>query len=191
MKDKKKFIVVAIALLAIIALVILFKDKLSIGSSDTKKAEGGNIKEEIYVTAKDLKTENKVDGSDILKKNKNVMVIWQTKCGPCESELKAVEKLRSKYKNINFVGLGLGDDGKEVQSKMNQWGVKFPNYLLTEKFLKKNESIKSTPLMLFLDKDGKERMYRLKGNSSPVNDLEETSKVIEKEIDKFNKMEVK
>ncbi|WAW15671.1 TlpA family protein disulfide reductase [Peptostreptococcus equinus] len=190
MSNNNKKIAIIISIIALVALAFLFKNNMESSNSDKTVDTNKKVKEEIYFVARELETDENVGKEEMLIMNKNAVVIWQTKCGPCEPELKAIEKLRSKYKNINFIGIGLGDNNDDVTNKLKRLDINFKNYFLTEKFLNKNKSIDSTPTLLFVDKNGKELMYRLKGNTALNNDAEQVIKDIEKELDKFDQLKM-
>ena len=111
---------------------------------------------DFQIEAIDLKTKEKL-GGEILTEEINVVFVWQPACPPCETELKLVEEVYRELEDIHFIGLAVGENEEELLATVEKWGLSFDNYRMPDSFLEKyKDKIKSTPTVLFLDKDGNE-----------------------------------
>ena len=105
-------------------------------------------------------------GDKVLKKDKNIVFIWQPSCPACENELKAIEEIYKDYKDLHFVGLSFVEKEKDLEKAVKDWGLTFDNFVLEKSFLEKyKDKIKSTPTVLYLDRNGKEFKKMEVGNN--------------------------
>ncbi|WP_459129835.1 TlpA family protein disulfide reductase [Guggenheimella bovis] len=94
---------------------------------------------------------------EILSKDINIVIIWQTTCPPCRQESAVIEKVYKEFPDINIVGIGLAQNEDELQKAINEWGLTYKNYFATDQFITSLAGkVTNTPTVLFLDKVGRE-----------------------------------
>lgn len=136
-----------------------------------------------HITAEKLDDKSSV-GNEILSKDVNAIVIWQASCPPCESEAQAIKKVKLDD-NAQFIGLGVGESDA-LKNAQEKWGVDYDNYRASDKFIEKNsDTIKSTPTILFLDKEGKEIIPKKVGYEETT--VEEGAASLKEDIQKAEK----
>lgn len=103
--------------------------------------------------------DGQVVSNDIFKDSKiTVLNLWATWCGPCVEEMPDFEKVSQemKDKGVQFIGLALDSDEKEVQDLKEKLGI-------TYKLIKENDQLKKqvtskfdyVPVTVFVDSEGK------------------------------------
>lgn len=83
--------------------------------------------------------------------------IWATWCGPCRTEMPAMEKLYQKFKKEDFVMLAVSIDrqGKSVVIPfLQELGLTFPVLLDTDATIQKLYKIRALPTSIIIDKMG-------------------------------------
>ena len=89
--------------------------------------------------------------NEMLKKEINLVSVWQISCPPCKVELEAMEKLYQKNSEIGFIGLCVSENSQEVVDTLEDWGISFPNYRMDPEFLVKNQdTLNKTPPLYIL-----------------------------------------
>lgn len=150
--------ILAVIVCLVIAIFIQSKNVPASKESPTQQVNEDKVKFEIVAT------DNKL-GNEILK-DKNLVIIWQPDCMPCEGTLKAVQKVYEEKKDINIIGLGYAKKGNvaAVKKKIHKLGPTFNNYYMGKPFLEKNPTIKGTPTFMFVDKEGDQVIPRKMGS---------------------------
>jgi len=84
---------------------------------------------------------------------------WATWCNPCRVEMPHLQKIYAQYKDIGFTVLGVNiDKNKTKAHKMaRNLGAKFPILFDNTQKVSKLYAIKTMPLTLLVDRDGKVR----------------------------------
>lgn len=101
---------------------------------------------------------NQVDGQVFKEKKLTVLNLWGTWCGPCVEEMPEFEQVWQdmKEKEVQFLGLSVDSDLKEVQSLKTELDISYP-------LLQENEALKKSltsqfdyvPVTIFVDSEGK------------------------------------
>lgn len=95
--------------------------------------------------------------NEMLKKEINLVSVWQNPCPPCKIELEAMEKLYQENSEIGFIGLSVSDNSQEVVDTLEDWGISFQNYRIDPDFLVKNQdTLNKTPSLYFVNSEGRE-----------------------------------
>jgi len=100
-----------------------------------------------------------VDSSPVKLSAQNGKVIllnfWATWCGPCVSELPALEQVYEKLKGQGFtvVGVAINDSPEDVAAYRQKFGLTFPIIIDPDGVSKKRFDLKGVPESFFLDGD--------------------------------------
>lgn len=88
---------------------------------------------------------------------KNLFVLWQPSCGPCEEEWKVLNTIIDdlEEEGIQVIAVAFGEDPEEIKAAEERWPVRGQNVLGTESFLTSvSPPITGTPAMFFTDEAG-------------------------------------
>lgn len=183
MKNYKK-IGAIIALSALVALTGCGKKAENSGdakveTSTVKKLENGfNYK----IDAVSLEDDKKLGNKELLK-DKNVLVVWQPGCGPCETESQVIEKVYKDYPDLNILGLAVGEK-QDIIDTAKSWGVTYKNVQVTAEFVEAiKDQVSSTPTILFVDKDGDEIKEKIKGSKAEAGNIDKAAEEFKKVLD--------
>lgn len=151
----KNILIGLVTVMMVIALYLLY------GNNDNSNPDIDGY----TIMASQLDNKSRVDKA-VLKKDINLLVIWQDSCPPCHKVLQALEGVYQDYPDIQVTGLGFGQSEEEVQAAVDRLGLTFDSYRLQEDFLDKYQDyITSTPTLLYLDKAGKSLRPKEAGTS--------------------------
>lgn len=89
-------------------------------------------------SAKDLKEITSTDLKEVIRANKDKVVVvtfWATWCKVCQEHLPKLNTLYRKYKdkNVEIIGVSLDDKPKEVQDFIQSKGIAFPVFRAKDK----------------------------------------------------------
>ena len=162
MKEKQKLIIGTF--IAIIVFIGVFFAYNNLSDNYTPEEETiENTSNQERKTAPDFSVLNyndeKVKLSDF-KGKPVVLNFWATWCGPCKSELPAFDKLYHENKeNVEFVMVNLTDGYNEtidgVKEFIEKNNYSFPVYFDTTSGASNVYSVRSIPLTVFIDEEGK------------------------------------
>ena len=146
----KRFICILICAFALMGSLI--------GTGCSKKPEDGAAKPagaKLAFTAKDI--EGNEITFDSVKGSKLTMInFWEEWCGPCMTELRALEQLYEKYRDKGFVILGVFSDSDEqkVKDVAAQRGLTYPVFEIVPEL--KQFQTQYVPTTVFFDAEGRE-----------------------------------
>ena len=88
-----------------------------------------------------------------------LVYFWATWCEPCQKEGPAFQALYEKFKDKNFVVLGIAvDNADKVRAFVKDKGMAFPNVYAGTEAIKLSKDMGNTlggiPYVLIIDKDG-------------------------------------
>lgn len=101
---------------------------------------------------------NTLDGSVFKEKKLTVLNLWATWCGPCVEEMPELEEVwqEMKEQNVQFIGLTIDSDLKEIQQVKENLKITYPliaeSKELTEEIASQFDYV---PVTLFVDEEGK------------------------------------
>ncbi|MFR6065454.1 MAG: TlpA family protein disulfide reductase [Eubacterium sp.] len=178
MKNYTKYILAAVALVALIVLAKVSydylterysADELLKETTTAQQSAEDDTTEAQTQTAPDFTVLNseleEVSLSDY--KGKPVVVnFWATWCGPCKSELGYFEEAYKQYGDeVEFLMVNLTDGQRETVESVTEFvednGYTFPVYYDTTYSAAVNYQVSSVPLTVFIDKDGSIANYRI------------------------------
>lgn len=149
-------------ILSVIVVILVVGVLFGCGSKETNS---GASKSELSFTTKDLNGKE-VKSEDIFSKNKITMVnVWATFCGPCISEIPALEKISKEYKDKKVGVVGIVGDASDENGNLIDENISQAKYLLKEqnatyKNLIVNSKINTSleisyyPTTVFVDSNG-------------------------------------
>ena len=144
------------------------------GTTETAAADGNYPPAPAAI----LQTENKDLDGKVLKiedyKGKVVLVnLWATWCGPCRAEMPTFVELQERFKDKDFVAIGLDADDESVEqvnqfAKDNNLNYKlgFADNKIVSAFIKLTK-LQGIPQTILVDRDGK--MIGVWGGGGPKN----------------------
>ena len=95
---------------------------------------------------------------------------WASWCGPCVSELPALENLRNKLgpKGFEVLGVGIDDDSDSLDNFRHRYGLTFP--VLDDKMgeAKARYRLTGVPESFILDREGRFVMVMDPANNAPT-----------------------
>ena len=170
MNSKKKFLIIAVVFVLLLAGAFLLYNKLSGSVSPDQLAaedEAQNQDEEsdgqqAKVKAPDFvvydKDGNKVGLSDYLGKPV-VLNFWASWCGPCASEMPDFEEAyKERGDEIQFLMVNLTDGYQETMESATEYiqeqGFTFPVFYDTESNAANTYATYSIPMTFFIDSEG-------------------------------------
>lgn len=172
MKDKKKFLILTIVLVALIVvsavLYNFFKDKIGqeqmpqTNSQNQSQNDDKKEEEKEPVPAPDFTVYDK-DGNEMtlssLKGKPVVLNFWASWCGPCKIEMKDFEEAYSNYKDdIHFAMVNLTDGRRETVKTASKYieqnGYSFPVYYDTDIDAANKYRVYSVPSTYFINSEG-------------------------------------
>ncbi len=102
-----------------------------------------------------------VKSADIFGKNKITMInIWASWCGPCQSELPALERLSAELNDMGCGLIGILDDGDtddgraSAASIMEALGITYP-VLISNSSIREQLTFRYYPTTFFVDSEGR------------------------------------
>jgi len=165
----KRFLVLGVVAVLFILLAFLMLN----GANNSKKANQTNISrqsptstqaEEQYPDAPGFSLTS-VDGKEIsLSDFKGKVVFlnfWATWCPPCRREIPSFIELVEKYKDDDFVVLGVAVDPREFENTdkvkpfIKQMGINYPIVYDTKGISQMYGGIRSIPTTFVINRDGK------------------------------------
>lgn len=177
MKNKKTFIILAIAFVVLIAgAAMLYNaigdkiktDNLAEVSDDTSDETASESDTQKQLTpAPDFtvydENANPVKLSDMIGKP-TIVNFWASWCGPCKSEMPEFEEAYLKYGDeINFMMVnltdGVSETVKSAQSYVDSQGYTFPVYYDSLSDAAYTYSVYSIPMTCFIDAEGNFIVY--------------------------------
>lgn len=156
----KVWIIIAVALVAMIILVAVLYPKLSEkNAADSKpdNTDSGAIVQAADFTVYDSEM-NKVKLSDYFGKP-IIINFWTTWCGPCKSELPTFDAMYKKYGDeVVFIMINLTDGYNDTVSGVKEFvsegGYSFPVYYDTKYDASNTYGVRSIPETVFINADG-------------------------------------
>lgn len=146
-----------------------------------------NKTEPIPLEGLDLDSEQVVK-KEMLTKDINMVYILQPTCPQCEVESELLERVYKDYPDINFVGLGIGTSVEDVKAGVEDWGLTFKNYKITDGFYEVLKKLTDkTPSVFYLDKEGNEIKEREIGYTLSTEERDQAELELREKIDKFLK----
>lgn len=180
MKNKIRIFISILLTLCIALISISCAREVETPNLSNEKLENNQL-DILNFSAEDLKT-GEILGKEILE-NINIITIWQIECPPCKIEAEGIEDIYKNYPDINFMGICFADDSDEVLKTMEEWGISYKNYKMTNDFAKSLEDkVTRTPTMFFVDKEGKELISMEEGLEFPEATPEDVSEFLEEVI---------
>lgn len=84
---------------------------------------------------------------------------WASWCGPCRTEMPALEQLSEKYRDLGVVVLGVNVETETdgVTRYLSDMQVSFPLLLDQQNIASKAYNVEAMPTTVIIDKDGKVR----------------------------------
>ncbi|MGC3980704.1 MAG: TlpA disulfide reductase family protein [Steroidobacteraceae bacterium] len=84
---------------------------------------------------------------------------WARWCGDCRQAMQALNSVQAKYERAGLITLGINvDDSFEQAASMTQsLGLQFPVLVDTDKTASSLFNLKSMPLLVLIDRDGRVR----------------------------------
>lgn len=165
MENKKKLILLIVAMVLVIGIAFAGYNKLSGRNNNDKVSESIEIEKN--------GDNQKVKAPDFLCLDSNgntvkmsgfsgkpmVINFWASWCGPCRSELPDFdEAYKERGEEVEFMMVNLTDGGRETVEKVKEFisqaGYSFPVYYDTELEAVKAYSIRSIPVTYFIDEEG-------------------------------------
>jgi cytochrome c biogenesis protein CcmG/thiol:disulfide interchange protein DsbE len=153
----------ALKLIIIIAVLLISSDAFAAALKIGDKAPGFSLTSMIG---------EKVSLSDA-KGSKVVILGLFHICEPCMNQAMELQKVYEKNKdNVAVIGVNAsGDSRRDVQEYLNSFPIKvnFPYLLDPEHTTEKLFSVRATPVVYIIDKEG---VIRFKGSSRPAQELQ-------------------
>ena len=91
----------------------------------------------------------------------NVVLLgfWARWCGDCRQAMQALNEVNKKYQRAGLVTLGInvGDTEEQTATMARSLGLEFPVLVDTSKVASSQFNLKSMPLMLLIDREGRIR----------------------------------
>ncbi len=86
-----------------------------------------------------------------------IINVWASWCGPCRSEMGALERLSKRYggKQFNIIGISTDDDANAAYAFIMKSGITFDNYLDHNLTLENMLGANTIPLTLLIDAQGR------------------------------------
>jgi peroxiredoxin/soluble cytochrome b562 len=130
-----------------------------------------NVLEMIGKPAKEFKQEDMKGREFSLKKYRGKYILldfWATWCGPCRAELPNLKEIWKKYKNKDFIILGVSLDTKKekLEKFLNKKGIDWPQYFDAKGWKNKIArlyDVRAIPYTVLIDKEGKVKYANLRG----------------------------
>lgn len=187
MKKQGKYIIAAIALIAILVLSTLgynylsskYRPEDSAALRDTTAATQSAAQEGStapVIAAADF-TVTDIDGSEVKLSDyfgKPIVVnFWTTWCGPCRAELPDFDAACAEYgEEVVFLMVNLTDGYRETQDTVKNFlreeGYTFPVYLDTQSDAAYAYGVNSIPMTVFINADSTVSDYHIGLISEPV-----------------------
>jgi peroxiredoxin len=88
-----------------------------------------------------------------------VLGFWARWCGDCRQAMQALDGINEKYQRAGLltVGINVGDTVEQTAAMTRSLGLRFPVLIDTEKTASSQFNLKTMPLIVLLDRDGKLR----------------------------------
>ena len=88
-----------------------------------------------------------------LKGKKFVLVFFQPDCPPCREQMKALKCLKEKFKKVEVVAVGVGEQ-PALAKEVRPLALNYPALESTPKFQALVDGVTSTPSTLYVDEQG-------------------------------------
>jgi peroxiredoxin len=84
---------------------------------------------------------------------------WARWCGDCRQAMQALDEVHKKYQRAGLVTLGInvGDTAEQAAAMARSLGLEFPVLIDTTKTASSQFNLKSMPLLLLIDREGRVR----------------------------------
>lgn len=84
---------------------------------------------------------------------------WARWCGDCREAMQALDEVHAKYERVGLVTLGInvGDTEEQAAAMAHSLGLRFPVLVDTAKTASSQFNLKSMPLLLLIDREGRLR----------------------------------
>jgi len=95
--------------------------------------------------------------SDYVGKGKYVLIdFWASWCGPCKKEVPNIIEVWNKYKNKNFVAVGIATNDKpdDTKASMKQLGIEYPQIMNNQGEASEPYGVTSIPQIILFGPDG-------------------------------------
>lgn len=104
--------------------------------------------------------------SDYVGKGKYVLIdFWASWCGPCKKEVPNIIEVWNKYKNKNFVAVGIAtsDKPEDTKASIKQLGIEYPQILNNWGEASEPYGVTTIPQIILFGPDGKILRRGLRG----------------------------
>jgi len=85
---------------------------------------------------------------------------WATWCGPCRAEMPVIEKVYKKEKDIQVLGVDIGEDRETVEKFLRAQKIDYPIVLGAQSRVQQDYAANALPSVVILDKNGVIRSYK-------------------------------
>lgn len=95
--------------------------------------------------------------SDYVGKGKYVLIdFWASWCGPCKKEVPNIIEVWNKYKNRNFVAVGIAtmDKPEDTKASMKQLGIEYPQIINNQGEASEPYGVTTIPQIILFGPDG-------------------------------------
>ncbi len=94
-----------------------------------------------------------------------LLVFWASWCLPCRKEVPQLHALMDQYgDSISVIGVNMGEPVGKAQAAATEMGMRYPSLLDTDGAIASNWRVRTLPLGIILDGDGR---IRFRGNGLP------------------------
>jgi peroxiredoxin len=154
-RKSSKYLLIALAVMAVVAGYGLFGERESMATSPLKPSlpSGDDMIAAPSFTLTDIDGKS-VSLSDFREKIV-VLDFWATWCPPCKREIPDFIDLQKEYgqRGVQFVGIALDEPGR-VQAFARQNGMNYPVLLGTNSIVSEYGGIEGIPTTFVIDKKG-------------------------------------
>lgn len=83
-----------------------------------------------------------------------ILNLWATWCAPCRAELPAFDDAAARIRDVEIIGVNVGDTGPDAAELVRELGLSFPQVLDRQATIQQALRITGMPSTIFVDADG-------------------------------------